>query len=353
MSNPADSNRKADDDRPQQTDAFEDTAFAVGGDDDAAPEMHGDAQDAQGAQGADGGAGAGADTPVGSTDDPEMTGIIPVIREDSERPGQPEQPTDGAPAGDEAPTELTATQAGTADGVEDPDAAVGTAVDDADEPDDRPWWRRIPPWGWILLIGAVIAVIAALFTSSLMHDDDPREERSTITKITPSYARPDAVGSEAPSGAAPAPQQAPQQNQGGSGTDGAYGYDPNYDYGAGQYYSDKPSTGGGDRGGQTGGQGNQGGNQGGGNTGGGNQGGGNQGGGNTGGGNTGGGNQGGGNTGGGTGETGGGNTGGGNQGGGNTGGGNQGGGNTGGGTGETGGGNTGGTGGGGATAPTN
>jgi hypothetical protein len=352
MSNPADSNRKADDDRPQQTDAFEDTAFAVGGDDDAAPETHGDAQ------GADGGAGStGADTPVGSTDDPEMTGIIPVIREDSERPGPsaqttPEQSTDGSPLGDEAPTELTAAQAGTADGVEDPDAAVGTAVDDADEPDDRPWWRRIPPWGWILLIGAVIAVIAALFTSSLMHDDDPREERSTITKITPSYARPDAVGSDAPSGAAPAPQRAPQQNQGGSGTDGAYGYDPNYDYGAGQYYSDKPSTGGnaggGDRGGQTGGQGNQGGNQGGGNTGGGNQGGGN-----TGGGNTGGGNQGGGNTGGGTGETGGGNTGGGNQGGGNTGGGNQGGGNTGGGTGETGGGNTGGTGGGGATAPTN
>ena len=230
MSNPADPHRHHGDDLPRDTSAFEDTEFAYrdgGADGYEAEAVTPDEPDTAGntgdnneivdAEAEDLTGSDQASAPLGSTEDPEMTGIIPVIDDSviAER-----QTQDSPDAATEVISAAGAAGAAGATGAADPDSwrdgsggggnggnggggnggNGGTAdADGADEPgngDDatetRPWYARIPSWAWILLIGAVLAVITAFIAMGLMRSDDSTDTRTPYSSVVPSYERPDA-----------------------------------------------------------------------------------------------------------------------------------------------------------------
>lgn len=216
MNEPSDPQRPTGDDRPRETAAFEDTEFSFG---DAATrsgftaDVVENKDDKDDAGNATDGSVVDADVvdeeSLGHTSDPEMTGIIPAIRDDSPRPADLAAPATAV----EVPAE---TEAGGDDG------------DDGTEDDDRSGFRRIPSWGWILIVGAVLAVVVGLITAALMRGNESSGP-APLTSVEPNYERPEAWNGEvSPSADVPTGGQ-------------NYGYDPYSDGSGGQSW-DSGST---------------------------------------------------------------------------------------------------------------
>lgn len=359
MNEPSDPQRPKGGDRPRETAAFEDTEFSFG----ETASRHGYQADVVENGPADAPSGAGvidadvvddhgrpASGMLGSTADPEMTGIIPAVRDDSERPTEGRSAAAAAETpGAAANPDIAETTVGTVppvtaaptgpQGPQGPQGpGNGNGGSDADDGDGDGTdggsgsfgFRSLPPWAWVLGVGVILAVIVGIFTASLMRHNSVSDS-APVTSVVPSYARPSAWDSSTAtsdstaggSGAGVEPWSGGDQSwsgdtgsTGGSADDQTDTTDGSSDDSTGTSTGSTPSTGG-DAGGSTPG-GDTGGSTPGGDTGGSTPGG--DTGGNTGGGDT------GGNTGG---DTGGGDTGG-NTGGGDTGG-NTGGGDTGGG----------------------
>ncbi|MGO3076519.1 MAG: hypothetical protein ACTIIX_11885, partial [Corynebacterium variabile] len=207
MNEPSDPQRPTGDDRPRETAAFEDTEFSFGdaatrsgftadvveNEDDAGNTTDGSVVDAD----------VVGEEALGHTSDPEMTGIIPAIRDDSPRPADLAAPAAAVESPAEAPAET---------------AAGG---DDTEE-DDRSGFRRIPPWAWILIVGAILAVVVGLITAALMRGNESSGP-TPLTSVQPNYQHPEAWNGEesTPSGDVPSAGQ-------------NYGYDPYSDGTGGQ-----------------------------------------------------------------------------------------------------------------------
>jgi len=214
MNEPSDPQRPTGDDRPRETAAFEDTEFSFGdaatrsgftadvveNEDDAGNTTDGSVVDADV---------VGEEAP-GHTSDPEMTGIIPAIRDDSPRPADLAAPAAAVESPAEAPAET---------------AAGGDDTDD----DDRSGFRRIPPWAWILIVGAILAVVVGLITAALMRGNESSGP-TPLTSVQPNYQHPEAWNGEesTPSGDVPSAGQ-------------NYGYDP-YSDGTGYQSWDSGTT---------------------------------------------------------------------------------------------------------------
>ena len=217
MNEPSDPQRPTGDDRPRETAAFEDTEFSFG---DAATrsgftaDVVENKDDKDDAGNATDGSVVDADVvdeeSLGHTSDPEMTGIIPAIRDDSPRPADLAAPATAV----EVPAE---TEAGGDDG------------DDGTEDDDRSGFRRIPSWGWILIVGAVLAVVVGLITAALMRGNESSGP-TPLTSVEPNYERPEAWNGDVSAPSADVPT-------GGQN----YGYDP-YSDGTGGQSWDSGST---------------------------------------------------------------------------------------------------------------
>lgn len=199
MNEPSDPQRPTGDDRPRETAAFEDTEFSFGdaatrsgftadvveNEDDAGNTTDGSVVDAD----------VVGEEALGHTSDPEMTGIIPAIRDDSPRP------VDLA-----APAAAVETPAETATGGDD----------------DRSGFRRIPSWAWILIVGAILAVVVGLVAAALMRGNESSGP-TPLTSVEPNYERPEAWNGDVSAPSADVPT-------GGQN----YGYDPYSDGTGGQ-----------------------------------------------------------------------------------------------------------------------
>ena len=207
MNEPSDPQRPTGDDRPRETAAFEDTEFSFGdaatrsgftadvveNEDDAGNTTDGSVVDAD----------VVGEEALGHTSDPEMTGIIPAIRDDSPRPADLAAPATAV----EVPAE---TEAGGDDG------------DDGTEDDDRSGFRRIPSWAWILIVGAILAVVVGLVAAALMRGNESSGP-TPLTSVEPNYERPEAWNGDVSAPSADVPT-------GGQN----YGYDPYSDGTGGQ-----------------------------------------------------------------------------------------------------------------------
>lgn len=218
MNEPSDPQRPTGDDRPRETAAFEDTEFSFGdaatrsgftadvveNEDDAGNTTDGSVVDADVVD----------EEALGHTSDPEMTGIIPAIRDDSHRPADLAAPAAAVESPVEAPAE-------TATGGDD-------RYEDTDD-DDRSGFRRIPPWAWILIVGAILAVVVGLITAALMRGNESSGP-TPLTSVQPNYQHPEAWNGEesTPSGDVPSAGQ-------------NYGYDP-YSDGTGDQSWDSGTT---------------------------------------------------------------------------------------------------------------
>ncbi|WP_417287448.1 hypothetical protein [Corynebacterium variabile] len=199
MNEPSDPQRPTGDDRPRETAAFEDTEFSFGdaatrsgftadvveNEDDAGNTTDGSVVDAD----------VVGEEALGHTSDPEMTGIIPAIRDDSPRP-----------ADLAAPAAAVETPAETATGGDD----------------DRSGFRRIPSWAWILIVGAILAVVVGLVAAALMRGNESSGP-TPLTSVEPNYERPEAWNGDVSAPSADVPT-------GGQN----YGYDPYSDGTGGQ-----------------------------------------------------------------------------------------------------------------------
>lgn len=199
MNEPSDPQRPTGDDRPRETAAFEDTEFSFGdaatrsgftadvveNEDDAGNTTDGSVVDAD----------VVGEEALGHTSDPEMTGIIPAIRDDSPRPADLAAPA----AAVEAPVE------------------TATGGDD-----DRSGFRRIPSWAWILIVGAILAVVVGLVAAALMRGNESSGP-TPLTSVEPNYERPEAWNGDVSAPSADVPT-------GGQN----YGYDPYSDGTGGQ-----------------------------------------------------------------------------------------------------------------------
>ncbi|MEJ6549892.1 hypothetical protein PQI66_10085 [Corynebacterium sp. USCH3] len=253
MSNPSDPHRHHGDDRPSDTDAFEDTEFSMDDGSARAPEERsgdlegyeaevepsGDRPDGD-HQVTGGGAGdAGevidaestevADEPLGSARDPEVTGIIPVVNDD--RISEHEQKLasdneesattvlpavdDGAAAGTAAGATAGAASGATsgADAAEEP-----TSTDASAGGGSRPWYASFPTWAWILVIGVGLSVVGAATAVAMMNSGGDEERHSPYSSVVPSYPRPEAWDSSDPIPSA--------QPNNGAGSN--YYYEPDY-----------------------------------------------------------------------------------------------------------------------------
>lgn len=207
MNEPSDPQRPTGDDRPRETAAFEDTEFSFGdaatrsgftadvveNEDDAGNTTEGAVVDAD----------VVGEEALGHTSDPEMTGIIPAIRDDSPRPADLAAPVAAVESPAEAPAET---------------AAGGEDTDD----DDRSGFRRIPSWAWILIVGAILAVVVGLITAALMRGNESSGP-TPLTSVEPNYERPEAWNGDVSAPSADVPT-------GGQN----YGYDPYSDGTGGQ-----------------------------------------------------------------------------------------------------------------------
>lgn len=203
MNEPSDPQRPTGDDRPRETAAFEDTEFSFGdaatrsgftadvveNEDDAGNTTDGSVVDAD----------VVGEEALGHTPDPEMTGIIPAIRDDSPRPADLAAPVAAVESPAEAPAET---------------AAGGD--------DDRSGFRRIPSWAWILIVGAILAVVVGLITAALMRGSESSGP-TPLTSVEPNYERPEAWNGDVSAPSADVPT-------GGQN----YGYDPYSDGTGGQ-----------------------------------------------------------------------------------------------------------------------
>ena len=199
MNEPSDPQRPTGDDRPRETAAFEDTEFSFGdaatrsgftadvveNEDDAGNTTDGSVVDAD----------VVGEEALGHTPDPEMTGIIPAIRDDSPRPADLAAPV----AAVESPAE------------------TATGGDD-----DRSGFRRIPSWAWILIVGAILAVVVGLITAALMRGSESSGP-TPLTSVEPNYERPEAWNGDVSAPSADVPT-------GGQN----YGYEPYSDGTGGQ-----------------------------------------------------------------------------------------------------------------------
>lgn len=207
MNEPSDPQRPTGDDRPRETAAFEDTEFSFGdaatrsgftadvveNEDDAGNTTDGSVVDAD----------VVGEEALGHTSDPEMTGIIPAIRDDSPRPADLAAPAAAVESPAEAPAET---------------AAGGDDTED----DDRSGFRRIPSWAWILIVGAILAVVVGLITAALMRGNESSGP-TPLTSVEPNYERPEAWNGDVSAPSADVPT-------GGQN----YGYDPYSDGTGGQ-----------------------------------------------------------------------------------------------------------------------
>ncbi|WP_420098208.1 hypothetical protein [Corynebacterium sp.] len=252
MSNPSDPHRHHGDDRPSDTDAFEDTEFSMDDGSARAPEERsgdlegyeaevepsgdrpdGDHQVAGGGTGDAGDAGEVidaestevADEPLGSARDPEVTGIIPVVNDD--RISEHEQKLasdneesattvlpavdDGAAAGTTAGATAGATSG--ADAAEEP-----TSTDASAGGGSRPWYASFPTWAWILVIGVGLSVVGAATAVAMMNSGGDEERHSPYSSVVPSYPRPKAWDSSDP-----IPSAQPDNSAGSN-----YYYEPDY-----------------------------------------------------------------------------------------------------------------------------
>lgn len=203
MNEPSDPQRPTGDDRPRETAAFEDTEFSFGdaatrsgftadvveNEDDAGNTTDGSVVDAD----------VVGEEALGHTSDPEMTGIIPAIRDDSPRPADLAAPVAAVESPAEAPAET---------------AAGGD--------DDRSGFRRIPSWAWILIVGAILAVVVGLVAAALMRGNESSGP-TPLTSVEPNYERPEAWNGDVSAPSADVPT-------GGQN----YGYDPYSDGTGGQ-----------------------------------------------------------------------------------------------------------------------
>ncbi|WP_291473690.1 hypothetical protein [Corynebacterium sp.] len=220
MNEPSDPQRPSGGDRPRETAAFEDTEFSFG---DAASRS-GFTADVVENKDDNGNATDGSvvdadvvgEEALGHTSDPEMTGIIPAIRDDSPRPADL-----AAPAAAEVPAEAAEASVET--------TAGGGDGDDGTD-DERSGFRRIPPWGWILVVGAVLAVVVGLVTAALMRGNSTSGP-APLTSVQPNYERPEAWNGEESSPSADVPT-----------ADQGYGFDP-YSDGLGNQTWDSGTTG--------------------------------------------------------------------------------------------------------------
>ncbi|WP_297007909.1 hypothetical protein [uncultured Corynebacterium sp.] len=247
MNEPSDPQRSTGGDRPRDTAAFEDTEFSFG---DAA--TRGYTADVVGNAGTGGTGGddvidadvvggdvTGAEA-LGSTSDPEMTGIIPAVHDDSPRPATLPPPATAA-AGTVAPATPSETPPPT---TATSPTSVGDEERDGDGADDTGDDRRrglaaVPPWAWVLGAGAVLAALVGLVSVGLMRGNDVTDS-SPLTSVVPSYDRPSAWDSRTATSVAAVP---PVQQ--------GYGFDPYSDglgsgAGTGSYGTDSGTgTGGG------------------------------------------------------------------------------------------------------------
>ena len=203
MNEPSDPQRPTGDDRPRETAAFEDTEFSFGdaatrsgftadvveNEDDAGNTTDGSVVDAD----------VVGEEALGHTSDPEMTGIIPAIRDDSPRPADLAAPVAAVESPAEAPVE------------------TATGGDD-----DRSGFRRIPSWAWILIVGAILAVVVGLVAAALMRGNESSGP-TPLTSVEPNYERPEAWNGDVSAPSADVPT-------GGQN----YGYDPYSDGTGGQ-----------------------------------------------------------------------------------------------------------------------
>lgn len=203
MNEPSDPQRPTGDDRPRETAAFEDTEFSFGdaatrsgftadvveNEDDAGNTTDGSVVDAD----------VVGEEALGHTSDPEMTGIIPAIRDDSPRPADLAAPVAAVESPAEAPAET---------------AAGGD--------DDRSGFRRIPSWAWILIVGAILAVVVGLVAAALMRGNESSGP-TPLTSVEPNYERPEAWNGDVSAPSADVPT-------GGQN----YGYEPYSDGTGGQ-----------------------------------------------------------------------------------------------------------------------
>lgn len=256
MNEPSDPQRPKGGDRPRETAAFEDTEFSFGkaastpptsrqgyladvveSDHPDVPDdgtvIDAEIVDETGPAGDHGRSTASRPPVLGSTTDPEMTGIIPAVRDDSERPGTGPGTAGSAAAGSTAAEETAVGAvppvAASPSGQTSPEGvpAGGSGGDGSDGGDDGGddggsfSFRSVPPWAWILVIGVVLAVLVGLFAASLMRHNSVSDS-SPLTSVVPSYGRPTAWNSTTPT-----TTKIPD-NSAGLGYDG-YGY--GYGYG--------------------------------------------------------------------------------------------------------------------------
>lgn len=243
MNEPSDPQRPKGGDRPRETAAFEDTEFSFGkaastpptsrqgyladvveSDHPDVPDdgtvIDAEIVDETGPAGDHGRSTASRPPVLGSTTDPEMTGIIPAVRDDSERPGTGPGTAGSAAAGSAAAEETAVGAvppvAASPSGQTSPEGVpAGGSGDDGG--DGRSFsFRSVPPWAWILVIGVVLAVLVGLFAASLMRHNSVSDS-SPLTSVVPSYGRPTAWNSTTPT-----TTKIPD-NSAGLGYDG-YGY---------------------------------------------------------------------------------------------------------------------------------
>ncbi|MDN5721232.1 MAG: hypothetical protein L0H07_13855, partial [Corynebacterium sp.] len=271
MSNPSDPHRHHGDDLPRDTDAFEDTEFTMGGDaagsgssdgtdgfaaeiDDSGARDDSDENteviDAESAEVTDDTGDAGeAEAPLGSTNDPEVTGIIPVVDDEQisghelkHAPGGDAGPNAGpstdagsdedsatsvlplagvagaagaagaagsagaasastgtsGEASADAPTTSSAASTGTGESAASGSAAAasgtgtgsssggsGSGDGTSTKNSSRPWYGRFPTWGWILVIGGVLSVGGAATAVAMMNSGSDQERQSPYSSVEP------------------------------------------------------------------------------------------------------------------------------------------------------------------------